>query len=87
VSLNVRDVLETVCDPAAGMTHAAYPSADKTLCGVPSASMTPLPGFGAPVCAPCMQTARVCRRVDRSAPAGWFLPIADSFNPHLYERS
>ena len=76
MSGNARELLETVCDTAAGMTHAAYPSASHTLCGVPiDDAVKPMPGFGAPVCALCAVTARTFRHVDQSVPPEWFLPL------------
>lgn len=74
--LHVRELLETVYDAARGTTHAAYPTAEKTLCGVPVAATAPAPDTGdAPACGPCARTARTFRRIDHSAPASWFVPL------------
>lgn len=74
--LHVRELLATVYDAARATTHAAYPSATSTLCGVPVASTSPAPDTGdAPACEPCARTARTFRRIDHSAPASWFVPL------------
>lgn len=69
----MRELLATVYDQAGETTHAAYPTATKTLCGVETMSTTRTREQAHPPgCAPCAHTARIFRRIDRSAPADWF---------------
>lgn len=59
------------------LTHAAYPTAEATLCGVLLQRLRTV-ADGAPSCPPCASTARAFRQIDHSAPADWFLPIERS---------
>jgi hypothetical protein len=68
------DMLATVYDGDQGVTHAAYPSARKTLCGVARELVDAVGASLLPSCGPCASTARKFRRIDRSAPAEWFTP-------------
>lgn len=66
------DTLETVYEREASTTHAIYPTASTTLCGVSRDQVEELGGSLPPVCEPCFETAHVFHRIDRSAPAKWF---------------
>lgn len=65
-----REMLVTVVD---GKTsHAAYPTAESTLCGVLAARVREV-ASALPECEECVTLAYLFRRIDRSAPAEWFI--------------
>lgn len=68
-----REILETVSDGS--RTHAAYPSAFKTLCGLPRLLVTAAES-ALPDCEDCVTAAYNFRRIDGTAPPSWFeVPI------------
>lgn len=75
MSLGHRDVLELVLENTGADTHAAYPTATFTLCGLKRENVRPAPISEAPSCESCATTARTFRRIDQSAPAEWFFPL------------
>ena len=66
--------LQTVHDTG-GATHAVYPTATLTLCGLSRASTKASLKSDTPSCGLCATAAREFRRIDRSAPAHWFVPL------------
>lgn len=65
-----KEMLETVDDGRS--SHAAYPSADRTLCGVLMSRVREI-SSQLPSCDDCVTAAYNFRRIDRSAPAEWFI--------------
>lgn len=71
----VRETLRSVPAGAGAQLglHAAYPTAERTLCGlVVTVSGRAAAGEGPPTCSLCLATAKAYLGIDRSAPAEWF---------------
>jgi hypothetical protein len=59
----------------AGVRHAIYPTACRTLCSMSDDKLVDVCGGGdGPDCLVCATAAAAFDRIDRSAPASWFRP-------------
>jgi hypothetical protein len=57
----------------AGVRHAIYPTAYRTLCSTPDDQLAEVSGEDEPPdCLVCAASARAFDKIDRSAPSAWF---------------